>query len=111
MKEPTNGTWCLRPGCERTDKHSHAAPDAPTTEIDLGLPKLKRYAHEFQRASGSREMIEAEEGEWVKHEDAVGTLFFIHGYLHGHCEMLEQLKVHPKVIESVRKLVREIEQL
>lgn len=29
----------------------------------------KRYKHEFQKASGSREMVEDEDGDWVQYED------------------------------------------
>lgn len=31
---------------------------------------MQRYTHEFQKASGSREMIESDDGEWVRHESA-----------------------------------------
>lgn len=42
-----------------TDQKTHDYLDHPP----------QRYAHEFQRISGSREMVEHPEGEWVKHED------------------------------------------
>lgn len=30
---------------------------------------VKRFKHEFQKASGSREMVEHSEGEWVSFDD------------------------------------------
>lgn len=40
-----------------------------TEMIDYLDKPPQRYAHVFQRNSGSREMVEASEGEWVKFED------------------------------------------
>jgi len=37
--------------------------------------KLQRFAHVFQKASGSREMVESEDGEWVRHEE-VQEIFY-----------------------------------
>jgi len=42
-------------------------------------------------------------GDWVMHEDVVHFLRFWGGYLQGHREMLEDMKLHPKIIEAVRK--------
>jgi len=36
--------------------------------------KLTRFKHEFQRNSGSREMVEHEDGEWVRFDDVDGLL-------------------------------------
>jgi hypothetical protein len=80
-------------------------------EVPVNLPGMPRFKHEFQKASGSREMVEDNDGDWVKYEDAVGVLCFIAGYLQSHCAMLEGQGVHPKVIEAVEALRLEVVKL
>lgn len=49
------------------------------------------------------------EGPWVKYDDVANVLAFIEGYLLEHCHMLESQHAHPKIIEAMHKLRREIE--
>lgn len=40
--------------------------------------RLQRFAHEFQKASGSREMVEADDGEYVRYEDVQNMVYELH---------------------------------
>lgn len=69
-------------------------------------PTLKRYDPQVgERFYGSScvEMTASEGGEWVKYEDVMRLLRFWGGYIQGHREMLEDMKLHPKIIAAVRK--------
>lgn len=80
--------------------------DDPVTSSKLLA--LERFAHEFQRISGSREMVERPEGEWVKHEDVVGAYAFIEGYLLEHQNMLSHLGAHTAIVKAVEWIRREL---
>lgn len=69
-------------------------------------PTLKRYEVFTKDELGYRGQALSEEnldGEWVRHEDVVHLLRFWGGYIQGHREMLESMKLHPKIIAAVRK--------
>jgi hypothetical protein len=50
-------------------------------------------------------------GEWMKAEDVRGVLAFIGGYLAAHAAMLEDNRVHPKIIDAVKHLKKTVEAL
>ena len=77
-------------------------PSEDNMSLSDQMPPMPRYAHEFQKASGSREMVEYATGDWVKWEDVQCFLWFFGGYLQGHREMLEDQRVHPKIIKAVQ---------
>jgi hypothetical protein len=88
--------------CDRTE-------DRQVNALGHGLP---RYKHEFQRNSGSREMVEDPEGEWVKMEDIrIYLMPFISGYLLEHRQMLKDGRAHPKIIEAVEYLEKQVNEL
>lgn len=80
-------------------------------KIANGLSPIQRWKHEFQKASGSREMVEDGDGEWIQYEDMQCAMAFVTGYLGGHCEMLEQCGMHPTIVKTVRHIIAEIEKL
>ncbi len=92
----------------------HSQPVAvPTDESDFRIGQnMPRFNHEFQKASGSREMVEDPEGEWVKLEDIrIWVMPYIDGYLMEHCHMLREQRVHPTVVEAIEKLRQEMGKL
>lgn len=76
------------------------------TNLTADEPTLKRYDPEVgERFYGGPcvDMTECDSGDWVKHEDVVHLLRFWGGYIQGHREMLESMKLHPQIIAAVRK--------
>lgn len=83
----------------------------PPTEDD---PTLKRYELFTKDEMGYRGPALSEEnldGEWIKHEDVAAFLAWWGGYIQGHREMLEDMKVHPKIIAAVRKIEQAFEEV
>lgn len=72
---------------------------------------IPRFAHKFQKASGSREMVQAPEGEWVRWSDVQSYLWFCGGYLDSHCAMLKGQKVHPDIIAAVKAMQKEFDRV
>lgn len=58
----------------------------------------QRYAHVFQKASGSREMVEDPEGDWVKFEDMDLYMF------EGAQLMNLSIERHEKLRDGIRAL-------
>lgn len=81
----------------------------PTSD---GLSQFPRWAHEFQKASGSREMVEANvNGEWMRYDDFDMARYFIIGYLKEHKGFLSDLGAHPNIVKSVQYIIDEINKL
>jgi hypothetical protein len=79
-------------------------PDEPVMHV-------QRYKHEFQKASGSREMVEHDEGDWVQYEAVKGVLAYIDGYLMEHVHMLESQGVHPTIRGAITDLRNDMERV
>lgn len=47
-------------------------------------------------------------GGWVKHEDVMGVIMYIDGYLDAHAAMLEAQGVHTAIIEAVHQLRKDL---
>lgn len=81
------------------------------TENGLGS-NLPRYKHEFQRNSGSREMVEDPEGDWVKFEDIrIYLMSYLSGYLLEHRQMLLDQRAHPTIVDAVKYLEKQVAEL
>jgi hypothetical protein len=83
----------------------------PPDSLSIGLAPVQRWKHEFQKASGSREMVEHEDGEWMHYEDLKCAMIFVTSYLHEHRQMLERLGAHKKIVGAVSYIINEIEKL
>jgi hypothetical protein len=59
----------------------------------------QRYKHEFQKYSGSREMVEDADGEWVKFED-MDLYMFEGGQLM--TQALARLKVYEDALTKIK---------
>jgi hypothetical protein len=60
----------------------------------------QRYKHEFQCNSGSREMVEDAEGEWVKYQDM--DLYMFEG-AQGMLELLKRVKEMQAALQAVKQ--------
>jgi hypothetical protein len=73
--------------------------------------KLQRFEHQFQKASGSREMVEDEDGEWVRYED-VRLMFYdlflrlgsVSHVLGNHCDPDAGNEMLEPIIEQLQEL-------
>lgn len=68
----------------------HTRPLSEDLVVDDESFHPERYEHKFQKASGSRELVLDDEGEWIRYEDLCCLAAFVHGYLHGHCAILDR---------------------
>lgn len=70
--------------------------------------RLTRFAHEFQRNSGSREMVEHEEGEYVRFEDVQEMVYELHlklGFVFHACSNHDDASEAAELLEPILEQV------
>lgn len=111
--------WCLmqppeirQPALQALEMRLCGKCGAPVHPENVGFHvclRATRYDHVFQKASGSREMVEAPEGEWVRYEDVEGDVERLHrGMLGIHSAGTEMAELHAVALESHQRALLKI---
>jgi hypothetical protein len=76
------------------------------------LPTFDRYdlVERSRGMSSWNEMRPApKDGDWVPYDQVAGAYAFIEGYLLEHQNMLSHIGVHPKIVQSVEWIRKELQ--